>query len=101
MKISKSQLKEIIREEKSQIYELLDFGSNFERQKQLKESSQNEGNFESILAMTNVHLPFVVRMMEAWEPEAYSNRPDPRAEDIYELLFQLEERLMAIKENRE
>lgn len=46
MKITKKQLKRIIAEERSKLQrrEARDFGSNFERQEQLKQSTQNSIN---------------------------------------------------------
>ena len=36
-----------------------------------------------------------------WESLVDSDRPDPRADDVYDLLFSLRERLYAVLENRE
>lgn len=97
MKMTKRQLQKIIREETSFGSNQNSFGSNFERQKMLKENQQ----LEPMNRLVNSHLPRIENMMTKWETEAFKDRPDPRADDIYELLFQLYERMMAVKENRE
>ncbi len=97
MKINKRQIQRIIRAETSINSGNKNFGSNFERQRMLKENSQ----LESMNRLADLHLPLIEKMMSEWEIEAFRDRPDPRADDIYELLFQLDERMMAIKENRE
>ena len=101
MKITKQQLRKIIREEKTSLANKTNFGSNADRQNVLKETAHLQS---PMAAIVNSHLPLVESMFQEWdeaEEIIWADRPDPRAEDIYELLFQLRERMMAVLENRE
>ena len=102
MKVSKKQLKKIIREEATRLVPpstLWDFGSNSDRQEILKESGNIHGG--QLEGLANASVSQVGNMLDQWEEVSMVDRPDPRAEDIYDLLFQLQERMMAVLENRD
>tara|TARA_B100001250_G_scaffold354597_1_gene328555 strand:+ start:386 stop:658 length:273 start_codon:yes stop_codon:yes gene_type:complete len=90
MKITKRQLKRIIREEKRRLYE---WGPGGPGDRGLEELPTGKRSLEETV---DGHLLYLQYWMDA-----YSDFNDPRAEDIEELLFQLNERMMAVKENRE
>jgi len=105
MKISKQQLRKIIREEKLNLSQEFDFGSNSDRQQMLKEwgpGGPGDRGLEppsperTLEHVVDGHLNY----LQYWL-DAYENFDDPRAGDIEDLLFQLHERMMAVKENRE
>ena len=129
MKITKRQLQRIIREEKGNLLNeakfgsvglgfqgwnanqkpdfakaygkdarvIRDFGSNQSMQNKVKESrSRNRLNN---LAYGSVET--IEDLLLQWESLVDSDRPDPRADDVYDLLFSLRERLYAVLENRE
>ena len=98
MKITRKQIQKIIETESIARSGKFDFGSNSERQRRVIEARDFD---EPLDGLVNSHLSQVERMMDEWELEIMKDRPDPRAEDIHELLFELQERMMAVLEGRE
>ena len=111
MKIKKGKFQQIIREEVKRLVPpsvWADHGSNTERQRMLKEL----GNIHSdnIPALANASVAQIENLMDQWETtaglglygeEEAAGGADPRADQVYDLLFQVRERLMAILENRD
>ena len=76
---------------------LRDFGSNQDMQNKVKESrSMNALNNQAIASVE-----IVENLLGQWEIITDGDRVDPRADDVYDLLFGLRERLYAILENRD
>tara|TARA_B100001250_G_C19373356_1_gene602966 strand:+ start:209 stop:607 length:399 start_codon:yes stop_codon:yes gene_type:complete len=132
MKLSKSQLRKIIREEKSNLLNesrygnvglgfqgwsanktpdfakaygkdarvIRDFGSN-EFQKNRVKESMHQHEQEPLKQLAEDSIASMMPILDLWEQETFADRVDPRADDVYDLLFQLQERLMAILENRD
>ena len=90
MKLTKRQLKRIIREEKQKLQE---WGPGGPGDRGLEPLDTGPSSFEEVV---NNHLNYV----QYWK-DSYEDFKDPRAEDIEELLFQLYERMMAVKEHRD
>tara|TARA_Y100001973_G_C5182394_1_gene325664 strand:- start:729 stop:1049 length:321 start_codon:yes stop_codon:yes gene_type:complete len=106
MKITKRQLKRIIKEEKSKLYNNFDFGSNEQRKNLIKEwgpGGPGDRGLEPLPSGPNTLEQTVdshLNYLQYWL-DSYESFDDPRALDIEDLLQQLYERMMAVKENRE
>ena len=86
MKITKKQLKRIIAEERSKLQrrEARDFGSNFERQEQLKQSTQNSINeVEYYGDPVDDLMKEVMSLLRSMEPQERNPR-------IYDIIDELE-----------
>ena len=77
---------------------LHDFGSNEDRQNRDKESMHQ---MDALEGLANASVAQVGNLLDQWEEVSNTEYVDPRADDVYDLLFQLQERLMAILENRD
>jgi hypothetical protein len=77
---------------------LRDFGSNEDRQSRVKESMHQTNALE---ALADESVLEIENMLDRWEQPVPGAPSDPRADDVYDLLFQVRERMMAILENRE
>ena len=76
---------------------LRDFGSNQDMQNNVKESrSMNALNNQAAASVE-----IVENLLGQWEILTDGDRVDPRADDVYDALFGLRERLYAILENRD
>ena len=109
MRLTKRQLKRIIREEKAKLT-ISEFGSNSQR---IQETRGVDRGIEEI--NTSPHTPkqsaqsqlnWIDIFAKAWqrhadEDEAIRGTADPRLEQIEELFHSLQERLYAILEDRE
>lgn len=91
MKLTKRHLKRIIREEKQKLRE---WGPGGPGDRGIEDLQINRER--SLEETVDGHLNY----LQHWV-DAYADFDDPRAADIEDLLFQLNERMMAVKENRE
>tara|TARA_Y100000310_G_scaffold172951_1_gene173068 strand:+ start:131 stop:448 length:318 start_codon:yes stop_codon:yes gene_type:complete len=105
MKISKRQLRRIIREEKQKLSQY-DFGSNMDRQRFLNEwqgPAANPRTMDDVSSKPKTLANTVANHLDNLEywVDAYEEFDDPRAAAIDELLQQLYERLMAVQQGRD
>ena len=102
MKIKKSKFEQIIKEEIKRLVPpstLWDYGSNSARQENLKEGGAIHGG--QLEGLANASVSQIENMLDQWENVSNAEYVDPRADDVYDLLFQVRERMMAILENRD
>lgn len=98
MKLSKRQLKRIIREEKNKILSEMGMGAAYSGLRDMEPDPSEIASKKTLSTVARNHLNYLHGFMS--EVERLEST-DPRAEDISELYFQLIERMSAVLEMRE